>query len=555
MSVLSLPFRRMAFAVLFVPLLTMAGLSRAFAQSEIPEGALSGQFTISEGHQVYFSQGNLQYQASTNTWRFAENQWDVLGDANNNISSTYDGWIDLFGWGTSGYNHGANCYQPWSTSENNEDYWAYANPSANLFDPTGQADWGYNAISNGGDTENSGWRTLTIPEWEYLLYSRNVESGIRFAKARVNNIGGILIFPDNWDASLYNLNSVNYEYNSYNENEISLADWTSVFEPAGVVFLPENGMRSGTLWDSGRADYWSADRIDNWTAYGLYFHEWDLSPYFSHNRFDGKSVRLARFVQEYSFNINVTSNTEEGGTVSGGGSFAFGETCTVTATVNEGYLFRGWMRNGALVSTDYSYTFTVIGDCDLVADFTQIFPAITDDFNDGEINPAYWTTADYVSETDGLLQLYESTALLQSAPIAFPVNNKIVLNRRFYLHEYANNYYYFFGYTKFLFDGNGDDNYIHVKYYDDEYYYGKHGTYFEMLFDGYYNEMYLCDVTFDTWLNETVVLDLTENSLSYYLDNVLIGTMEIPAVTFNYLMIQFSPDGCMGAIISTWTGS
>lgn len=94
-----------------------------------PEGAINGLFTINEnGDQVYFSKGNLQYQASTSTWRFAENQWDyvgtqnppwgdaggtVSGSDNANISETYSGWIDLFVWGTSGYNHGAVCYQPW----------------------------------------------------------------------------------------------------------------------------------------------------------------------------------------------------------------------------------------------------------------------------------------------------------------------------------------------------------------------------------------------------------------------------------------------------------
>ena len=55
-------------------------------------------FTINaNGDKIFFSQGNLQYQASTNTWRFAEHQYDLIGSDNSNISSTYSGWIDLFG--------------------------------------------------------------------------------------------------------------------------------------------------------------------------------------------------------------------------------------------------------------------------------------------------------------------------------------------------------------------------------------------------------------------------------------------------------------------------
>ena len=46
------------------------------------EGALPGQFAVSYGKVINFSQGNLQYQASTTTWRFATNQYDLIGEDN-----------------------------------------------------------------------------------------------------------------------------------------------------------------------------------------------------------------------------------------------------------------------------------------------------------------------------------------------------------------------------------------------------------------------------------------------------------------------------------------
>ncbi|MBQ0154797.1 MAG: hypothetical protein KBS70_08475, partial [Bacteroidales bacterium] len=58
-------------------------------------GSTIGSFSVSPTTKVTFAPGNLQYQASTNTWRFAEHQYDYVGDANTNISATYDGWIDL----------------------------------------------------------------------------------------------------------------------------------------------------------------------------------------------------------------------------------------------------------------------------------------------------------------------------------------------------------------------------------------------------------------------------------------------------------------------------
>ena len=67
---------------------------------DAPTGAIDGKFTInSDGDQVYFSQGNLQYigSASTPYWKFADNQWDVLGTTTGQNSSDENIDRDLFG--------------------------------------------------------------------------------------------------------------------------------------------------------------------------------------------------------------------------------------------------------------------------------------------------------------------------------------------------------------------------------------------------------------------------------------------------------------------------
>jgi hypothetical protein len=218
---------------------------RSESQNNTPTGAIGGKFTVNaNGDQVYFSQGNLQYQASTNTWKFAENQYDYVGSTNINISSTYSGWIDLFGWGTSGYNHGANCYQPWSTSTNDANYLAYGDASYNLYDQTGEADWGYNPISNGGNQTNQ-WRTLTQPEWNYVFNTRTTTSGIRYAKANVNNVNGVILLPDDWSTSTYSLSNTNSGDASFSSNTLTASQW-STLEQAGAVFLPAAGGRNGT---------------------------------------------------------------------------------------------------------------------------------------------------------------------------------------------------------------------------------------------------------------------------------------------------------------------
>ena len=284
------------------------------------DGILPGHFSVDETRrQVQFSQGNLQYQASTNTWRFADNQWDfvggtdeqgrslgnVSGSTNSLISSSYSGWIDLFGWGTSGYNHGAICYQPWSSSVDPDNYMAYGLWYANLNSQTGQADWGYNAISNGGNTVNQ-WHTLTQNEWRYMLERRRTTSGIRYAKAQVNGVNGLIILPDNWSSSTYSLSGTNNDDVNFSSNIITATQWTTL-ESAGAVFLPAAGIRYGTeVWFGNEClgtegYYWSATvelTSDTGDYSGLALNVCITENAVGDNTIDmfcGLSVRLVRF--------------------------------------------------------------------------------------------------------------------------------------------------------------------------------------------------------------------------------------------------------------------
>lgn len=262
-------------------LLTLVGISTGAWADGNPDGV----FTInSDGDQVIFSKGNLQYQASTNTWRFAENQYDYIGNAvgNTSPSASQMAWIDYFNWGTSGYNHGATCYQPWSTSTSRGNYYAYGSSSKNLYDAKddgsmrGQADWGYNAISNGGNTENSGWRTLTKEEWAYIITSRT--DSYKYAKGTIHSTNGMILFPDGFTPpsgiSISNANTAGAGYSSYSDT-----DW-SALEAVGCVFLPATGLRYGTtVMESGTVgNYWSSTYMNGDRVYNI--------------RFDGSSLKL-----------------------------------------------------------------------------------------------------------------------------------------------------------------------------------------------------------------------------------------------------------------------
>ena len=256
---------------------------------------------------VYFSQGNLQYIGSATTpyWKFAEHQFDVLGD-NGQGSADANVDRDLFGWGTSGYNHGATCYQPWSTSYTYSYYYAYGSGDKNLYDSPGTADWGYNAISNGGNTVNSGWRTLTSDEWYYLIEGRpNL-----YGQGKVGGCTpGLIILPDNWswagDVAPFEASWVSGEsdwVNVYNYSE-----WAKM-EAAGAVFLPTAGGRNNfggiSVDDVGETGfYWSSSYKENSNTQNPYQFAYDLfihSNWIEPNRYDnnsrdyGFSVRLVR---------------------------------------------------------------------------------------------------------------------------------------------------------------------------------------------------------------------------------------------------------------------
>ena len=78
-----------------------------------------------------------------------------------------------------------------------------------------------------------------------------------------------------------------------------------------------------------------------------------------------------------SYTIAVNANPTDGGTVTGGGEYTSGQSCTVTATANAGYTFTNWTEGGNVASTNASYTFNVTGNRTLVANFALNTYSIT----------------------------------------------------------------------------------------------------------------------------------------------------------------------------------
>ena len=249
-------------------------------------GASEALFSVSTSKRVRFSRGNLQYTASTNSWAFAQSQYDYTGTFNTNL-------FDLFGWGTSGWPNPAHEYDPNSTSNRNSDYWPGGNFEADLTGICDSADWGvYNAITNGGNAPGM-WRTLTSNEWQFLM-------GITADSNRIDKWGiativdgyhGMIILPDIWECPEgleFHPGAHGWETNVY-----SASQWSDM-EAAGAIFLPAGGCRYANGVDnaSEAGYYWSATHYNAEHSYYMGFDAVSMGATNRCFRSNGLSVRL-----------------------------------------------------------------------------------------------------------------------------------------------------------------------------------------------------------------------------------------------------------------------
>ena len=95
--------------------------------------------------------------------------------------------------------------------------------------------------------------------------------------------------------------------------------------------------------------------------------------------------------QTTNYTISVSASPTNGGTVSGGGTYQPGQSCTVHAIANSGYRFVNWTENGNVVSTWNDYGFTVTDNRFLTANFSLITLPIV---NVGQVTNIYQTWAE-----------------------------------------------------------------------------------------------------------------------------------------------------------------
>ena len=161
--------------------------------------------------------------------------------------------------------------------------------------------------------------------------------------------------PSNLTATSVSSNSVSFAWTDNSSNEKRVVVSHSLQATSGfsdIATLPAN---STTYTDTGLLPH---------TTY-----------YYQVSSVRANSIRVTSSTVSVTtatdtYTITTSASPAAGGTTSGGGSYARDTTVTVTATPNSGYSFVSWMENGTVVSTSAGYTFTAVGNRNLVANFT-----------------------------------------------------------------------------------------------------------------------------------------------------------------------------------------
>ena len=346
-----------------------SGAALTVTAGALLEGTVPGLFSVSATKMVRFSKGNLQYQGSTQTWRFAENQYNFVGGVNESgfdpdhqqygnvfegevqcknelIAPDYSGWIDLFGWGTKN------------------------NPTTYDVDGTySWNEWGENAISNGGNTENSGWCTLTVGEWTWLVGSTmgsdpgtncrisstvNNTANARYTNAILNinstsSVNGIILFPDDYTAGT----PEGITWGPINEKSnwgtsCTISGWATL-EAAGCVFLPASGYRKGISvgYANSRGMYWSSSNTGSGAGYAWYFdfNKDSVNPQNYGGQGEGRSVRLVHNAGLIVDN-DIVNDVTAGGSIFSGWTNGGGNPWEEPTPGSGGSTLGGWNNDG-----------------------------------------------------------------------------------------------------------------------------------------------------------------------------------------------------------------
>ena len=182
----------------------------------------------------------------------------------------------------------------------------------------------------------------------------------------------------NWTENGNQVSSdANYTF-TVNSDRSLVANFTAASYIISATVTPEG---SGTITGAGGYENGQSCTLRATANTGYAFEKWtengtQVSTNAAYTFTVTSSHNLVAHFKVLDYTINVSAQPSNGGTVAGGGTYQYGQSCTVTATASSGYTFSCWKENSNVVSTDASYTFNVSGNRNLVASFVAELPTM-----------------------------------------------------------------------------------------------------------------------------------------------------------------------------------
>lgn len=225
---------------------------------------LSGEFTVGKAKTVKFTKGNLWADASGDkasapVLHFEANQYGFNSDYSDNSHVSHFTWSDNVASAVSDSYSGSNLFCDESHKQTVD--------------------------------KQDGCYALSMNEWKYLFQTR-ANAAAKYCHATVNNIRGVMIFPDGTFNDPYaGIKKFNPTANA-GSNKYSEAEWIAM-ESEGAVFLPESGSRLNSAVQLNGGDYWLSTPFTTPNkAYCLSFSDNTLGYGSGLYRYYGYSIRL-----------------------------------------------------------------------------------------------------------------------------------------------------------------------------------------------------------------------------------------------------------------------
>lgn len=170
----------------------------------------------------------------------------------------------------------------------------------------------------------------------------------------------------------HNWSSVYWNFNVPNQYPMLNSLWGAL----KVTILPPEAVNAGAKWSIDGGHSWLDSNTEHYVAPGRYsvifkaIPGWDVPSGKTQKYVDlWQNVTTTRNYSRKLYTIAATATPENSGTVSGAGTYYYGDTVILSAVSAPGFQFFHWLENKTIVSNSEKLELTVFEDHNLVAVF------------------------------------------------------------------------------------------------------------------------------------------------------------------------------------------